>query len=480
MHRLLLPLLLLVVALGGPRAARADTPPDIVLISMDTTRADALSCYGEVPGLTHPRPEVTPNLDALAAQGARFARFYAHAPTTLNSHTSMFTGLDPHGHAVPRNGFPVPDGVTTLAERLQAAGYDTIAVLASAALEHGMGLDRGFRVYDDHFDLDIGMMVQDRASGVLGRARADLAGREKGKPLFLFVHFYDAHQPYDPPEPYRSRFEDPAYHGPYGDQARHLGPLRRALLDGTADPADVDEVAALYLGEVAYVDATIGALLDLLGSEGVLDHAVVVVLADHGEVLGELPVHAYTHGDDVSDGAMHIPLIVRGYGVPLAEHAVIHSQAGMAGVAPTLEALAGLAPDLGRGVPFLDLLSPGPIRDEDGWPSRPTRPVVMEATRPHIAAVAPAWNNLDLWRGIRAGGFVVRAYPRFRIGPTLDAAPAGTPDPTDAPMRAVLARLLEAWDATAPPFRAERLSPSTREALERLGYLDGSQDGDDP
>ncbi len=457
----------LAALLGAASGARAtEGRPNVVWISLDTTRADALSCYGEVPGLLRSRGVVTPRLDALAAEGARFERAYAHAPTTLSSHATLFTGLDPHQHAIPRNGFPLADGVPTFAARLAGAGWDTIAVIGAAALAPDMGLATGFRVYDASGLADVGTMYQDRADGVLARALAAVDGREADGPLFLFAHFFDPHQPFDPPSAWRARFADPDYTGPYADDASGLGPLRAALREGVAAPADVDHVAAMYLAEVAYTDDAVGRLLDALAARGLLDHAIVVVVADHGETLSETPSYGWTHGNDVSDGVMRVPLIVRGYGVPLAERAVIRRQVGIAGLAPTLEEALGLPPILGRHASFLELLTPGPARDDDGWPHRPTRPVVMEATRPHDAE-GPGWNNRGLWRGIRAGGAVLHAAPRYDVSPRVVEG--------DAALGALLGALLEAWDAAAPPFRSDGMTPATREALRALGYL-----SDDP
>ena len=118
-----------------PAQSVVEPGPLVLLVSLDTTRADALSCYGALPGLGPTDPPMTPNIDAIAAEGARFEHFYANAPTTLSSHATMLTGLDPHGHAIVRNGFPLDPKHPTLQERLEAAGYDTIAVLGSAALE---------------------------------------------------------------------------------------------------------------------------------------------------------------------------------------------------------------------------------------------------------------------------------------------------------------------------------------------------------
>src|SRR5262249_52116767 len=154
-------------------------------------------CYGIPPGPYRGAAETTPNVDALAAVGVRFDAFFAHAPSTLSSHASMMTGLDPHGHGVVRNGFPLGPDTPTLAERLRDDGYDTVAVVGSAALESAMGLSRGFRVYDDQQSVYLGPEYQSPAKEVVKRALAAVDSRpDPSQPMFLFVHFYDAHAPY--------------------------------------------------------------------------------------------------------------------------------------------------------------------------------------------------------------------------------------------------------------------------------------------
>ncbi len=458
---LLLAALALVAAPGG----QAEPRPHLILISLDTTRADALSSYGQVPDLLRDRGEVTPHLDRLAAEGLRFEAFWAHAPTTLNSHASMFTGRDPHSHGVPRNGYPLPPGIETLAERLERAGWDTLGVVGARALEAGMGIGRGFRIYDDRTSGKRAAMYQDRADRVVERAVTALDGRHRGRPLFLFVHFFDPHQPFDPPRVWRERFTDPAYEGPWKHGADDLVDLRHALRQGRARPEDLDQVNALYLGEIAFVDHQIGMLLEHLESEGILEHALVVVTADHGEVLSEHPPTAYSHGHDVTDGVMRVPLIVRGYGMAIGQRGVIRSQAEMAGLAPTLEEALGLEATLGDQASFFPLLRAGPLRDQDGWPERPTRPVVLEATQPHQDTAPPGWNNLGLWRGVRAGGWALQARPSAGEA----AQVVGRSDPA---VGALLSEQLRAWDAAAPPWREVEMSDETVEALRALGYLE--------
>lgn len=453
-------------ALAAATAGRADPPvtaPNLVLISIDTTRADALSCYGRLPGLVGDGPR-TPRLDALAAEGVRFERFYSHAPTTLVSHASMFTGQDPHVHGIPRNGFPLRGSPATLATTLGAAGYDTLAVVGAKALEQAMGLDVGFRVYDDHTPIRRGPMFQDTATHVVDRALAAADARDPNKPLFLFVHLYDPHAPYDPPPGFAEPFEPPG--GPRfrtGEDAGSLGQLRRALMAGNADPAAVAHVAALYQGEVAYADAQIGRLLDGLGAAGLLDTSLVVVTADHGEVLSEAPEWAYTHGSDVTEGVMHVPLIVRGRGLPLASHTVVRAPVGMDGLASSVLAWLGRLERIGAPG-FAELAGPGPVRDVSGWPDAPTRAVFQEATRPREQERTDAWNNLSFDRAVVAGAWRWDEQPRT-------GAPGALTPPAPG-LGPVLDGMLARWDADAPPWRSESMSDDTTDALKALGYLD--------
>jgi arylsulfatase A-like enzyme len=441
-------------------------PPNLILISMDTTRADALSCYGKPPDLHREVGIRTPVLDGLAAEGVRLDQFFVHAPTTLNSHTTMLSGLDPHQHAVPRNGFVVPSGLRTLPQRLAEQGYDTIGVVAAAALAERFGLGRGFRVYDADMSHRQSVMYQDRAEGVFERVERQLDARVDGEPLFLFVHFYDPHAPYAAPGEFRQRFVDPAYDGEWKRKRFDRQKQLLAVQEGDAKPADIDHIAALYLGEVAYVDHHIGLLMSSLEGRGLLENALVVVTADHGESLSETVRNGYSHGGDVRIEATRVPLILwASESIPLARSAVVTRQAEMAALAPTLEVALGLEPTLGSRTPFWDLVRPGPVDDSDGWPARPTRTVVMEATRPRELEQQSKWNNLPFARGIRAGGFVLRGAPVFAQAFELEAR--STPL-----LERLMLEMLWAWDDTAPPHREERMDAETERALRALGYLD--------
>jgi arylsulfatase A-like enzyme len=193
----------------------------------------------------------------------------------------------------------------------------------------------------------------------------------------------------------------------------------------------------------------------------------VVVTADHGETLAETPDHAWSHGYGVDEGALRIPLIMRAHGITLGGPGVVRRQAGMASLAPTLEGLLGLPRTLGKAPDLLDLTRTGPVWDEDGWPRRPTRTVFHEATQPGHKEHTKGWNNLYFRRAVRAGGAVAaRALFQASSVRMVRGAEGWLP---------LLTRLLRAWDAAAPAFRAANLDDATRRALQALGYLPEEQ-----
>jgi arylsulfatase A-like enzyme len=223
------------------------TPPNIILLTLDTTRADHLGCYGH-PGA------VTPNLDRLAREGVRFAEARTPVPITLPSHTSILTGTYPPTHGVHLHTDPFEKpGIPTLAELLKQRGYQTAAFVAAKVLDTEFGLNRGFDFYDDDTgDAPDGSQAHAQlAEAVVQKARRWLDGKQKA-PYFVWLHFFDPHMAYDPPEPYRSRF-----------------------------------AASPYTGEIAYMDAQIGVFLDGLFPGNKLQNTIVIAIGDHGESLGE-------------------------------------------------------------------------------------------------------------------------------------------------------------------------------------------------
>jgi choline-sulfatase len=252
---------------------------NVLLITIDTLRADYLSCYRR-------KSISTPNIDALAARGVRFAQAFAQVPLTEPSHASILTGTYPQVHKVrDMGGFVLDRNVPTLATILGGAGWNPAAFVGAAILSRYYGMDRGFAVYGDSMEDEFslkkspGAVAEIRGEIVARRALEWLDKSERGKPFFLWVHFYDPHFPYDPPEPYRSRYRED-----------------------------------LYAGEVAYVDEQVGKILKALASRSLDSQTLVVLMSDHGESLGE---HGeYTHGVFLYDSTMRIPLIFAGPGIP--------------------------------------------------------------------------------------------------------------------------------------------------------------------
>lgn len=270
-------IVLLAAALIGSTACGSGEPvpdaappkperPSILLVTLDTVRADHL---GFESGSA-----ATPALDALAARALRFEHAYTAAPTTLPAHTSLFTGLYPAEHGVHENARTVPAEAELLAAKLAAAGYDSAAVVSGFPLSRRFGIARGFATYIDDFP---GSAAERRADATTDRALAILA-EPRPRPLFLWVHYFDAHEPYAPPEPWASRYP--------------------------GDP---------YLGEIAFLDHELGRLLAVFEEAG---GAHRIVVGDHGEGLGD---HGEAlHGNLLYQETMRVPLLVAAPDLPPA------------------------------------------------------------------------------------------------------------------------------------------------------------------
>jgi arylsulfatase A-like enzyme len=268
----------------------------VVLISIDTCRADYLSCYG------YPKP-TTPNIDALASQGYLFSNTVTPIPLTVPAHTSMFTGTIPPRHGKHENKDVYFDpSLVTLAQLFKAKGYSTGAFTGSQAMNHALGLDRGFDIYDDHYD------QPERPAGDVNRSAFQWLEKQKGDPLFLFLHYYDPHDAYDPPEPFATRFKD-----------------------------------SPYAGEIAYTDHCIGQVFAKLKSLNMYESSLIIVTGDHGEMLGEHgePTHMYF----IYQSAMKVPLIYKLPGSTGAQR--IDDLTSIIDILPTVCDLVGLEPPAG-------------------------------------------------------------------------------------------------------------------------------------
>jgi len=436
-------------------------PRHLVLISVDTLRADHLGCMG------HPWVK-TPEIDALCAQGVVFEQHISAAPTTLASHASMLTGAWPHSHGVPRNGFLVDEGNLTLAELAQQAGFTTAAVVAAFPLDPRFGLGQGFHHYDADFDTRFtpgaNQQAQRRADAVTDAALRFVSSRDPEKErLLLFVHYFDVHAPYTPPAPWDRMYRSPGdgkATGKLGDIRR----ARRALAEGRPGGRLQGLLKKQYAAGVSYVDSEVGRLLQGLGP--VADDAVVVLTADHGEAMDEGSEH-WNHGHSVLEGAIHTPLIVRAPGQAPRRVGEVVSAIDLT---PTLLDLLGLPPSpQAEGQSLRAAMAGGPTGRALAF---------AEATKPHERAVGEPWPNLPLCRAARG------AAQKWVLCPAEGASALHLlPDEkTDHQARlpevaADLRAQLAAWDAAAAPRAvAQDRGEGVAELLGALGYVDGPDD----
>jgi arylsulfatase A-like enzyme/Tfp pilus assembly protein PilF len=421
----------------APRSAWpafAKTPnQNVLLITIDTLRGDALGSYG---GRAR-----TPNLDRLASAGVRFAFAHAHAVVTLPSHVSILTGLHPYEHGVRDNaGFRLDDSVQTLAEAAKRAGFATGAFVGAFPVNRQFGLAQGFDVYDDLAGREVApddfAFSERRAGEVVAAARTWIS--QQPKPWLAWVHVFDPHSPYAPPSPYAEEYQ-----------------------------------ADAYAGEVAYTDAALGPLIDL--ARGATRATTIVVTADHGEGLGE---HGEpTHGVFAYESTLRVPLILAqvGPGAVTGGGATSDVPVRHIDIVPTIAELTGIRLD--GALPGRTLLA---AVDGEAEP----RPAYFEAM---TAMLKRGWAPL---RGIIAGDNGRQKYIDLPIEELYDLSADPNEDRNLAPSAAdrarALASRLGALGATLPGDQTEE-NAEVRARLQSLGYLSGSAprkarytEGDDP
>lgn len=367
----------LLLAAGTSFAVPAK-PPNIVLITLDTTRADRMGFLGSRRGLT-------PHLDALAKQGVVFTRAYAHVPLTTASHATILTGTYPQYNQVNDFGKPLAADLPYLPDILHHHGYRTAAFVGSLILDplDGLapGFDRGFDYYDAGFRLrraheDRYKTVERRAGQVVAHA-LNWLGSNPQRPFFLWIHLYDAHDPYDPPPPYAQRY-----------------------------------ASFPYDGEIAYVDAALGRLFAALRSQGLYDRALIAVMADHGEAFGEHGER--THGIFLYDETIHVPLLFK---LPSEEFAGerISAPTGLVDVTPTiLNMIALQVPGAVQGESLLirmqearRTMARASSAETSG--GQGTRPIYAETDYPQRAF---GWSPL---RALREGKYLFVDAPRREL-----------------------------------------------------------------
>jgi len=377
-------------------AGAVGEPPAILLITLDTTRADALGFETDDVD--------TPEIAALAVRGVRYAQSYSTVPTTLPSHTSMMTGLYPIDHGIRENGRRVSERLDLLAPMLKEIRYTTAAFVSGFPLSSEFGLARGFDLYDDEF----GEGRVERSAGETTERALDFL-KSASAPLFLWVHFFDPHEPYEPPEPFRSQYR--------------------------ANP---------YLGEVAYMDQQLGRLVAGFEERFGGGPWRILVVGDHGEGLGD---HGeMLHGNLLYQGAMRVPLIIAGSEIAPGEEEKAVS------VKQIFATILGWA---GREIE-------GSLSEESD------EPVLAEALKPYLQY---GWQ--PQFMAVRDGIKVIRSGETEIYDVRTDPAEAHSlvgQIELDPALRKALSDYAAAALSEAGPEDAE-LSQEARQKLASLGYF---------
>jgi arylsulfatase A-like enzyme/Flp pilus assembly protein TadD len=420
--------LLLLVSLTAQAEA-----PNIILITVDTTRADRMGFLGSKLG-------ATPNLDALARQGIVFERAFSQAPLTPVSHATIFTGTYPQFHTVTDFGHPLPSLLPSLPEILQKSGYHTAAFVGSLILDPkanmAPGFDRGFDYFDAGFHQKRGPdetrydSVERRAGDVVGHALTWLK-KNRASPFFIWVHLYDPHAPYDPPAPYDKQFKDP------------------------------------YDGEIAYADGALGKLFAYLRQRGLYDRALIAMMSDHGESLG---AHGESmHGIFLYDETIHVPLVFKLPGQLLRGRRV-SSRVRLVDVAPTLLSMLSLPlPRTLQGESLVPLMKPSTKPPAD-------LPAYAETDYPHRAF---GWSAL---RSMRTGKYLfVRAPKRELYEESTDTGAHHNLAAVSPAVTATLQTQLDEFHDRTSSFNEKSeqktLTSEQTENLAALGYASSNAAG---
>ena len=425
-------------AVAPKGSALASRAPNIILITLDTTRADRMGFLGSHRGLT-------PNLDALARESSIFTRAYAHVPLTPPSHASILTGTYPQFNQVNEMQSPLAVDLPYAPEILKAHRYRTAAFLGSIVFQatgpYAPGFDRGFQTYDAGFHNagageDPYHSIRRRGEDVVAHALAWLKQHPEG-PFFVWVHFYDAHDPYDPPEPYKSRY--------------------------AAEPYD---------GGIAYEDAAVGKLLRQLKLRGLYDGTVMAVMADHGESLG---AHGEdTHGVFLYDETIQVPLLIK---LPHATTAgkKIDDRVELVDVLPTLLQEAGIeVPKEVQGVSLLGLIKASGAKGNSAVGEGSERAAYAESDYPRTEY---GWSAL---RSLRSGKYLYIQAPRRELyNHAADPAAGHNLAASSVAVADTLERQLDAFRQKTSSSREvprAALDLEAQEALGALGYMTSGRD----
>jgi len=411
-----------------PASAAANPSPNLVVITIDTLRADHLGCYGD-------QQIRTPNIDSLAADSVRFERAYTPVPVTLPAHTVLFTGTYPllsgiHDFSANKLSPAQP----TLASVLKEQGYTTGAVIGSAVLDSRFGLNRGFDFYYDHFDFnrlqESNLDEMERPGNVVADTALDWLAKNNQKKFFLWMHLYDPHFPYRPPAPYSDQYKDRPYDG-----------------------------------EIAFADSQVGRLIRFLKDKGLYQNTIIVLTGDHGESLGE---HGEkTHGFFIYNATLHIPVILHLPGQRLVNS--VSELVSLADLMPTvLQALKVDVPSQVQGRSLLPLMT---AKKEDQ-----SQGLYAETFLPRLHF---NWSEL---RGLETKNYHFIDAPKPELydlakdpGETQNLYP--TKKAVAEEMRARLSALIRRYSGGQELAEKTGLDPALMERLQSLGYAGFSGGG---
>ena len=453
---------LVVVIRRGLSGRRREIPArHVIMVSFDTARADHLGCYGN--DWIH-----TPRIDALATESITFMDFMTVVPTTLASHTTLFTGKYPHTHGTPRNGFSVNEDNLMLPEILKGAGYHTAGFAGAHALSALYGFAQGFDHYDEEFypieDVHFSVPSERVAKAVTNATIEYLEAGEIPENLFLFLHYFDPHREYRPPPEYVTPYRGDENIPPWLDE-----------IEGAPEEnaAERYSTALRYAGEMSYMDEHFGRMLDYLDQRGILDEALLIVTSDHGENFWGHFIE-WNHGATLYQSTVGAICMIR---LPGALHGGC-----------TVEHLLGNIDLLPSILTYLDLPIPQGI---DGEPidlkASPIdfepRTLFSQATKPwDEVETDPRWYNIRKASCVRDGRwkYVSTPYRGTEELYDLDADPnerhnlLADPAPETTAQADRLRPILQAWRDSASPLASRFVDKGGKEALQKLrslGYL---------
>ena len=395
---------------------------NVVLISVDTCRADYLSCYGQA-GRT------TPNIDQIAGQGVIFKNVVTAAPMTLPAHCSMLTGTIPPYHGVHDNlDYRLNESEVTLAEILKEHGFVTGGIISASVLSSQFGIGQGFDTFNDRFEkAGMSELMVERRGGQTTRLALDWLGQHKDERFFLFLHYFDPHFDYEPPEPFASEFAD--------------------------NP---------YAGEIAYTDYCIALVIQKLKELGLFDSSLIIIAGDHGEMLGE---HGeLTHGYFIYESAIKVPLIFKLPGQNKAKE--VEELVGLIDIVPTV---CGL----------LDIVPPAQVQGTDLRPYLFGKSVLSSERHVYTESLIPTKYNANTLVGVVTDKLKYIQTTRPELYDIAKDRQESENLINQSPQQVRvfqdrLRKILEESVPTSGPSSKTLLDEQTRNRLESLGYVSGN------